>query len=430
MLTAEENDLLCRVGKGTPMGELMRRYWQPIAAVSELTEERPVRPVRILGEDLALYRDLQNRLGLIGLYCPHRLRPLTYAIPEEEGLRCPYTYWLFDAEGRCIDIPMEPDDSTLKYEVRTPAYPVQELGGLIWAYLGPAPAPLLPLWDLLVAENAFRQIGHTILPCNWLQCMESAVDPLDNPYLNGRDPRKTQAGAETSAPPALPRLKSEFERYRYGVIQRCRLGDAAEDTQNWVEAHPLIFPVMVRVGNGFRQELEMRVPIDDTHTWNLRYQCFLPGEHVEVPNQDTIPLFEIPLKDESGEYIFDVSGVRDMVLWVSQGDLLDRTREHLGPADEGLQLYRRILQQQVAIVEDGGDPMNVFRLPSEAGVAIDLQPQGDQTVLPSRSFDPDALEGEIERYSPAVEEVTKLYREMRQAASSRTAEGGTQTEQS
>src|SRR5579875_1758383 len=163
MLTAEENDLLCRVGPGTPMGELMRRYWQPIAATAEISDEQPVKPVRILGEDLALYRDLRNRLGLIGLYCPHRLRPLTYGIPEEDGLRCPYTYWLFDAEGRCLDIPMEPDDSTLKYEIHTPAYPVQELGGLIWAYLGPAPAPLLPRWDLLVAGHAFKQIGQTVL---------------------------------------------------------------------------------------------------------------------------------------------------------------------------------------------------------------------------------------------------------------------------
>jgi 5,5'-dehydrodivanillate O-demethylase len=418
MLTAEENDLLCRVGPGTPMGELMRRYWQPIAATCEITDERPVKPVRILGEDLALFRDLRGRLGLIGLYCPHRLRPLTYGIPEEDGLRCPYTYWLFDAEGHCLDIPLEPEDSTLKYEVHTPAYPVQELGGLIWAYLGPAPAPLLPHWDLLVAEHAFRQIGQTILPCNWLQCMEASVDPLDNPYLHGRNPR--ERGRRRAR---QPRLQSEFERYQYGIVQRCRLGDAAGDTQEWVEAHPLIFPVMVRTGAGFRQELQMRVPLDDTHTWNLRYQCFFPGEGVEVPQQEEIPLFDVPLKDESGEFIFDVPGVRDMVLWVSQGDIADRARETLGPADQGVEIYRRVLQQQVAIVEDGGDPMNVFRTPAEAPPSIDLRPRGDQAALPERTFDPRTLNDDIERYSPAAKEITRLYRAMRRAEREKTGAG-------
>ncbi|HTE86986.1 MAG TPA: Rieske 2Fe-2S domain-containing protein, partial [Dehalococcoidia bacterium] len=317
MLTAEENDLLCRVGPGSPMGDLMRRYWQPIAAASELTDEQPVKPVRILGEDLALFRDLSDRLGLISLYCPHRLRPLTFGIPEEEGLRCPYTGWLFDVDGRCLDIPFEPEDSTLKYEVRATAYPAQELGGLVWAYLGPEPAPLLPPWDLLVAKNVFRQIGHAVLPCNWLQCMESVVDPIDNPYLHSSPGRLTlpTRGRQRSKPNLSGRrhVQSEFERNKYGVVQRCRLSSSPlpevegrnsssplpkgegqssssplplEEGQStssplpvgegqgegdWVEAHPLIFPVMVRSGSGFRQELQFRVPLDDTHTWNVRY---------------------------------------------------------------------------------------------------------------------------------------------------------------
>ncbi len=423
MLTAEENDLLCRVGPGTPMGDLMRRYWQPIAAVSELTDEQPVKPVRILGEDLALFRDLSDRLGLITLYCPHRLRPLTFGIPEEEGLRCPYTGWLFDVDGRCLEIPFEPEDSTLKYEVRATAYPAQDLGGLIWAYLGPEPAPLLPPWDLLVAENVFRQIGHAVLPCNWLQCMESAVDPADNPYLNAVPMRASRT--------AGPRRRAMAVTALRGVVQRCRLAANSSSAvplgegqgEGWVEAHPLIFPVMVRSGTGFRQELQFRVPLDDTHTWNVRYQCFFPGDGVKVPKQDVIPLFEIPLKDESGEYIFDVAGVRDMVLWVSQGDLLDRTREHLSDGDRGLELYRRMLQQQVAIVEDGGDPINTFRGTAEIDKAIDLKPHGDESVLPGRPFDPATVDADIERYSPVVSQIKRLYRRM-ERASERSATSG------
>lgn len=438
MLTAEENDLLCRVGPGTPMGDLMRRYWQPIAGTSELTEEQPVKPVRILGEDLALFRDLSGRLGLITLYCPHRLRPLTYGIPEEEGLRCPYTGWLFDVDGRCLDIPFEPDDSTLKYEVRATAYPVQELGGLVWAYLGPQPAPLLPPWDLLVAENVFRQIGHSVLPCNWLQCMESTVDPIDNPYLYGSSSRLPAAVRARGRAPKRPRMLSEFDRNTYGVIQRCRLIAASEgpssdlpreEGEGWIEAHPLIFPVMVRSGTGFRQELQFRVPLDDTHTWNIHYQCFVPDQGVKAPKQGEIPLFEIPIRDESGEFIFDVPGVRDMVLWVSQGDLLDRTREHLSEGDRGVELYRHLLQQQVAIVEDGGDPMNTFRAGVQLGTAIDLKPAGDESALPLPAFDPEAIDADVERYSPALKQIKSLYRRVARArttpsASKRTAPRG------
>jgi len=417
LLTSEENELLCRVGRGTPMGDLMRRYWQPIAATSELTEEQPVKALRILGEDLALYRDLQDRLGLIGLYCPHRLRPLTYGIPEEEGLRCPYTGWLFDAEGNCLDIPFEPEDSTLKYEVRNIAYPAQELGGLIWAYLGPLPAPLLPRWDVLVWDNVFRQIGQTVLPCNWLQCMESAVDPADNPYLRGqyfRDAQERAKGLNASAEgnglgQRAPRLRSAFERFKFGIVQRLGRSVAGGDINEWVEGHPLVFPAMVRLGSGFRQELQIRVPIDDTHTWNLRYQCYRPAQGVEAPPQESIPLYQIPLKDEQGEYLFGIPGIRDMVLWSSQGEILDRTRENLGPSDEGLLLYRRVLQQQVSIVEDGGEPMNVFRQAVDMGPSLDLQAPEGPALLPG-GFDPERLEEDVEQYSPAIEQITELYR--------------------
>jgi 5,5'-dehydrodivanillate O-demethylase len=417
LLTSEENELLCRVGRGTPMGELMRRYWQPVAATSELSDEQPVKALRILGEDLALYHDLQDRLGLIGLYCPHRLRPLTYGIPEEEGLRCPYTGWLFDAEGRCLDIPFEPEDSTLKYEVRATAYPAQELGGLIWAYLGPLPAPLLPRWDVLVWDNVFRQIGHTVLPCNWLQCMESAVDPADNPYLRGQYFRDAQERASRLAPGPetnghgleAPRLRSAFERFKFGIVERLGRPAGSGEIEEWVEGHPLVFPAMVRLGSGFRQELQVRVPIDDTHTWNLRYQCYLPADGVAVETQESVPLYEIPLKDDKGEYIFSIPGIRDMVLWSSQGELLDRTRENLGPSDDGLLLYRRVLQQQVSIVEDGGEPMNVFRHAADMGPSVELQPRYAPLPAPG-GFDPERLEDDVEQYSPAVSQITELYR--------------------
>src|SRR6266576_2871870 len=187
MLSREENELLTRVGRGTPMGDLLRRYWYPIAACSELVE-KPTKAVRVLGEDLVLYRDKQGRPGLIGSQCAHRRMSLVLGIPEKDGLRCPYHGWLYDRNGKCLEQPYEQaedPDSTFKERIRMPAYPVEELGGLIFAYLGPQPAPLLPRWELYTMEHSIRTIATEEIPCNWLQCMENSVDTVHTEWLHG-----------------------------------------------------------------------------------------------------------------------------------------------------------------------------------------------------------------------------------------------------
>ncbi len=142
--------------------------------------------MRILSEDLVLFRDRGGRLGLVQERCPHRMTSLAVGIPEPEGLRCCYHGWLFNAEGKCLEQPLEPGGTSFKDKIEITAYPVQELGGLIWAYLGPKPAPLLPRWDLFVRKHGFRQmVGHQ-LPCNWLQCMENRGDLGHAVYLHGR----------------------------------------------------------------------------------------------------------------------------------------------------------------------------------------------------------------------------------------------------
>ncbi|MCI0778838.1 MAG: Rieske 2Fe-2S domain-containing protein, partial [Chloroflexi bacterium] len=184
MLSVEANERLTQVGPGTPMGALMRRYWLPIRPLAQLLDE-DVMKVRILGEDLVLFRSLRGELGLIGANCAHRRTGLEFGIPDERGLRCCYHGWLYDTTGQCIEQPLEAPDSTFKDRVQITGYPVQELGGLVWAYLGPAPAPLLPPWDLLVLPNALRQIGVVVLDCNWLQCHENTGDPAHSVYLHG-----------------------------------------------------------------------------------------------------------------------------------------------------------------------------------------------------------------------------------------------------
>src|SRR4051795_5237180 len=142
MLTKEQNELFTQVGPGTRMGELLRRYWYPIAAVADLDAD-PVRPVRLLGEDLVLFRDGSGKLGLIAERCAHRGISLAYGIPQENGLRCAYHGWVYDTAGHVVDMPFEP----MCIPFRINSYPVQEMGGMIWAYMGPDPAPLLPRFD-------------------------------------------------------------------------------------------------------------------------------------------------------------------------------------------------------------------------------------------------------------------------------------------
>ena len=143
MLTIEENERLTQIGPGTPMGELMRRYWHPIAGSAQLMD-KPVMPVRVLGENLVLFKDKRGRLGLVQDLCAHRQTQLMYGMVEEDGLRCPYHGWMYDTAGRCIEQPAEPPGSTFKDRVTITAYPVEELGGLVFAYLGPEPTPLVP----------------------------------------------------------------------------------------------------------------------------------------------------------------------------------------------------------------------------------------------------------------------------------------------
>src|ERR1700735_2031235 len=175
MITESDNQRLTSVMAATPGGELLRRYWYPIATVGEMRDTWTKR-VRLLGEDLVLYRDRSGRMGLIGELCPHRRASLAYGIPAIDGLRCPYHGWKFDATGACLEQPNEPEGSTFKDKVSLPGYPVQEMGGILWAYLGPQPAPLIPRYDGYVTEGTIRVMGHAVIPCNWLQIMENSVD--------------------------------------------------------------------------------------------------------------------------------------------------------------------------------------------------------------------------------------------------------------
>jgi 5,5'-dehydrodivanillate O-demethylase len=186
MLSREDNERLTRVGPGTPMGELLRRYWMPVAALTEF-DRKSSKLIRLLGEDLVLYKDLQGTFGLIDRQCAHRRADLSYGFVEQCGLRCNYHGWLFNEAGRCVEQPyndVSAKDARFKDKVRIKSYPVQSNAGLIWAYLGPEPRPLVPNWEPFKWKNGFRQIVFAEVPCNWFQAQENSIDPVHFEWMH------------------------------------------------------------------------------------------------------------------------------------------------------------------------------------------------------------------------------------------------------
>jgi 5,5'-dehydrodivanillate O-demethylase len=409
MLTAEENEAFTQVGPGTPMGKLLRWYWHPIAASTQL-DENPVVPIKLLGESLVLYRDRGGRLGLVQDACAHRRVNLVFGIPEDEGIRCPYHGWRYGASGQCLEMPAEPVDSTFPSRVQIKAYPVEELSGLIFAYLGPQPAPLLPRWDLFTYDGVLRDIGFQVLPCNWLQMQENDTDPAHLAWLHGRFANYVleRLGHDIQRPSSDAFTgpigeKRGWQPYEQGIMNVDRRGEGPD----WRPVRPSIFPNM----NSFATELMYRVPMDDTHTLHVFYAAYAQApEHSRV--QEKVPYFVIPQSvDKDGLPIWpelDNNGGQDSMAWIAQGGIVDRTRERLAESDKGILMYRELLRRQLRIAEDGGEPMNVFRDPAY-NERIDIPPRQGPLVWTGAGH---AVRGRATgqyKHSPIMKEMVEKY---------------------
>jgi 5,5'-dehydrodivanillate O-demethylase len=372
MLTMEQNDRLTLVGPGTPMGDLLRRYWHPIAPSDELNDENPTKEVRLLGEDLVLFRSTVGKIGLIEPSCPHRKANLSYGVPEPEGIRCAYHGWLFDENGLCIDQPSEPNGSKFKGKVKLKSYPAEELGGLIFAYMGPQPSPLLPRWDLLTWTGVHRTVDMHHVPANWLQCMENSLDPVHFEWLHRnfggftakRLGKEQAAWLKDTAERGLHHERIGFNRFEYGIIKRRIITGETESSEWWRVGHPVLFPNVLREGTGRRHGFQYRVPVDDTHTLHLHVQTYLPEPGQDVPETSTLEWQYKPVYDDNGRVIAEGIIQQDILAWTIQGPIMDRMHETLGVTDIGVIMYRKLLNEQLDIVADGGDPMNVHRDPA------------------------------------------------------------------
>jgi len=421
MLSPEENALLTRVGPGTRMGALLRRYWQPVAGLSEM-ENRWTLRVQIFGENLVLFKTRAGPFGLIAEACPHRAASLAYGIPTEDGIRCAYHGWKMDAAGRCLEQPNESETHALRGKVVTSAYPVQELGGLLFAYLGPEPAPLLPRFDGYVSPRAIRHIGKRAIPCNWLQIMENSVDPVHTEWLHGAlyEFRHEHEGKKLAI--SKHHKKIAFDEFPYGIVKRRLMENQSEDSEDWRVGHPLVFPNTLAGGSGgglwTQQIFQIRVPMDDTHTMHFWYHAYIPPSDAEVPAHllNRVPVYEPPVKDANGEYLLDYIHAQDIMAWVTQGPIADRTKEKLGASDKGLVIYRKMLKREIEKIERGEDPIGILRDASK------------NTVIPlprekGKDMYSDGFVSQIKRqmsyFSPIAEELIEVFTKNRTTSSPR-----------
>jgi 5,5'-dehydrodivanillate O-demethylase len=351
-MDAQENELLTRVGRGTPMGELLRRYWWPIW-FSEKVEKRPV-PVRLLGEDLVVFRKPSGALGLVSRYCPHRGASLAYGRAEEIGLRCCYHGWAFDGDGQCVDTPLEPEGSRFKDMVKIDGYPVQEMAGLIFAYLGPKPVPALPRYDLLCWDDSVSLVSANEQHCNWLQRAENTVDQAHVNILH----------ASVYPSLAMTRPVIEWEKQWYGM----RI--TADSGRKQPKVTHFIFPssnriTRARIGDTPSHDIYFRVPIDDTLTWTFGINVY-PGQKPAAGTNGRDVRGMVHSAREEFDYTEDgwfglPSKDQDKIAQESQGLIANRSVETLGTTDRGIVMLRRMLHDSLDAIRDGRDPIGVIR---------------------------------------------------------------------
>ena len=389
MLSAEQNDLITRTGPATPAGQLMRRYWQPAALADELAGDRPVKPVRLLGEDLVVFRDPQGRYGLLARACPHRGTDLAFGRLEDGGLRCAFHGWLFDVHGRCLETPAEPDGSVLCQNIRQTAYPVVEKSGILFAYLGPGAPPSFPHFDCFTAPASHTFAFKGLIECNWLQSLEVGIDPAHTSFLHRffHDEDSSQGYGKlfrdrsidsdmpmTRIMREFPRPRIEVEPTDYGlrVASLRRISDAHTHVRitNLVFPHAFVIPMSSEM-----TITQWHVPIDDTrHYWHAIFTSFGAPVDKDEMRRQRLMLYElpdyVPRKNKSNQYGFDPHeqaqatftgmgadiNVHDQWACESMGAIQDRSREHLGQSDKAISAYRRLLRDAIAATAAGARP--------------------------------------------------------------------------
>ncbi|WP_214104882.1 Rieske 2Fe-2S domain-containing protein [Acrocarpospora catenulata] len=385
MLKREDNEKLTRTGPGTPLGQLMRSYWQPVALVSEMSQERPVRAVRLMGEDLVLFRRDDRGWALVSRFCAHRGVDLSYGRLEDGGLRCLYHGWLYGPDGRCLEQPAEPPHSTFAEKIRIRSYPCEERNGIVFAYLGAGDPPPFPAYDCFTAPEEYTFAFKGLWECNWLQGVEGGIDPSHVSFLHrfvGEDPRDVygQQFSEVVAGTGQKLSKLVGDHYRPDIeveqaehgLRVFALRQLTEEIKH-VRITNLLFPnaFVVPFGNS-KVFTQWHVPIDDeNHYWYMIFYDFAERTDKETLlaqrlSQVTLPDYR-PIRNRANDWGFDPAEQRDLTYtgmgldinvhdqWAveSMGPIQDRTVERLGVSDRAVTANRRLLLRALEAFEAG-----------------------------------------------------------------------------
>ena len=392
MLGAADNELLTRTGPGTPMGDYFRRFWLPVLLSQEVAEPDgpPVR-VKVMGEDLVAFRDTEGRVGLLDPACPHRGANLFFGRNEECAIRCAYHGWKFDVDGRCLDMPTMPPESTLRDRVRVASYPTREWGEMIWAYLGPpALAPVLPELEFTLLPPAHRFVSKKLQQCNWAQAAEGGIDTAHFSFLH-----MPVTASSSEADAVMSRSSADRDRTRWmkadgrpefhveGLDAGLLLGAARTadgDDLYWRVTHYLL-PSHGLTPNAFAGENyhgQTWVPITDELTWVYCYtwnpeRPLTDAERARLRGGQSVHAEVdarwVPVRNRDNDYLIDredqkrrtFTGIRgvseqDAAIQDSQGVIASRSREHLGPTDAGVIRFRRMMLQAARDLAAGREP--------------------------------------------------------------------------
>ena len=392
MLSREDNEYICQVGPGTPVGNLFRRFWLPALVPSELPhpDSDPIR-VRLLGEDLVAFRDTDGRVGILQNNCPHRGASLFFGRNEESGLRCVYHGWKFDVDGTCVDMPNEPAESDFKHKVKAVAYPTREWGGVIWVFMGPPElAGELPQFEWARVPDDQRCVGKYVVEANYLQVLEGSLDSSHLGFLH----TWLDAAPQADKTPRFFTLSTDF-----GLTIAARRNVRDDDTSYYWRLTQMLLPcwAMIPASPGGNISIVGAVPIDDTHSyswkiiWSVK-DAFTPeqiagawngsdwsgsrsgaGPNAVRPIGISYPLLQpgtfLPVANARNDYLVNrevqktrtftgIPGVseQDLAVQESMGDVCDRSREHLGTSDLGIIATRRRIMQSAQLLEHREEP--------------------------------------------------------------------------
>src|SRR5215475_12887296 len=395
MISKEENDLLCCTGPGTPMGELFRRFWLPVALSRELPKPDcpPVR-LRILSEDLTAFRDTTGQVGLLGRYCPHRGASLFFGRNEEGGLRCVYHGWKFDVEGNCVDTPNVPPAQDFKQRIKAKAYKVVERAGFVWTYMGSRKeAPSLPSVEVLMLPEEERITRVHMRECNWFQSLEGDIDTSHFGFLHVGGLTMDDVSPDTihkwGVGDRAPDYKST--ETEWGTMYAAYR--PAEAGQYYYRFAHFMFPFITLTPNGFFEDqvaCTLNVPLDDTHTmtYNLTWKGktrpletvkngdwipglkpdveYLPntndwfGRHRLVARRENDYLIDRDMQKNTNYSGIQGIGRQDQAMIECMGEIVDRSLEHLAPSDRMIAITRkRLIEAAQTLAKEGKVPATV-----------------------------------------------------------------------